>query len=57
LALATSLVDATDPIVITSIVQTVVITLTLTVFIFQFRSQERSIKEAAVQNVMGRYTD
>jgi len=51
------LVDATDPVVITSIVQTVVITLTLAVFIFQFRSQERSIKEAAVQNVMGRYTD
>src|SRR5271170_6242636 len=27
------------------------------VFIFQFRGQEKSIREAAVQNVMGRYTD
>jgi hypothetical protein len=51
------LVDSTDLIIITSVVQTVVITLTLAVFIFQFRSQERSIRESAVQNVMGRYTD
>jgi len=43
--------------VIASLVQTVVITLTLAVFIFQFRSQEKSIRESAVQNVMGRYTD
>jgi len=35
----------------------VVIALTLLVFIFQFRSQEKAIKESAVQNVMGRYTD
>lgn len=40
-----------------TIVQTAVITLTLGVFIFQFRSQEKAIKESAVQNVMGRYTD
>jgi len=51
------LVDSTDLIIITSVVQTVVISLTLGVFIFQFRSQERAIKESAVQNVMGRYTD
>jgi hypothetical protein len=51
------LVDSTDLIVITSVAQTVVITLTLAVFIFQFRSQERSIRESAYQNVMGRYTD
>jgi hypothetical protein len=51
------LVDSTDLIIITSVVQTVVITLTLGVFIFQFRSQEKSIRESAVQNVMGRYTD
>jgi hypothetical protein len=50
-------VDSTDLIIITSVVQTVVITLTLAVFIFQFRSQEKSIRESAVQNVMGRYTD
>jgi hypothetical protein len=51
------LVDSTDLIIITSVVQTVVISLTLLVFIFQFRSQEKAIKESAVQNVMGRYTD
>lgn len=51
------MVDSTDLIIITSVVQTVVISLTLGVFIFQFRSQERAIKESAVQNVMGRYTD
>lgn len=51
------MVDSTDLIIITSVVQTVVISLTLLIFIFQFRSQEKSIREAAVQNVMGRYTD
>ena len=51
------MVDSTDLVIITSVVQTVVITLTLAVFIFQFRSQEKSIRESAVQNVMGRYTD
>jgi hypothetical protein len=51
------LVDSTDLIVVASVAQTVVITLTLAVFIFQFRSQEKSIRESAVQNVMGRYTD
>ena len=51
------MVDSTDLIVITSIAQTVVISATLLVFIFQFRSQERAIKESAVQTVMGRYTN
>ena len=51
------MVDSTDLIIITSVVQTVVISLTLLVFIFQFRSQEKAIKESAVANVLGRYTD
>jgi hypothetical protein len=51
------LVDSTSLIIFTSVAQTVVITLTLAVFIFQFRSQEKSIRESAVANVMGRYTD
>src|SRR5437899_8912138 len=38
-------------------VQTVVITLTLLVFIFQFRSQERAIRESSYQNLLGRYND
>lgn len=51
------MVDSTDLIIATSVVQTVVITATLAVFIFQFRSQEKAIRESAVQNVMGRYTE
>jgi hypothetical protein len=51
------LVDATELIIITSLVQTIVITLTLVVFIFQFRGQEKAIRESSYQNVMGRYTD
>jgi hypothetical protein len=39
------------------IIQTIVLTLTLLVFIFQFRSQEKAIRESAYQNVMGRYND
>jgi hypothetical protein len=49
--------EATKIVVLTSLVQTVVITLTLLVFIFQFRSQERAIKESSYQNLMGRYND
>lgn len=51
------MVDATELIIITSLVQTIVITLTLVVFIFQFRGQEKAIRESSYQNVMGRYTD
>jgi hypothetical protein len=49
--------DATEIIVLTSLVQTAVITLTLLVFIFQFRSQEKAIKESSYQNLIGRYND
>jgi hypothetical protein len=49
--------EATEIIVLTSLVQTVVITFTLLVFIFQFRSEERAIKESSYQNLMGRYND
>jgi len=49
--------EATDIILLASLVQTVVITLTLLVFIFQFRSQEKAIKESSYQNLMGRYND
>jgi hypothetical protein len=38
-------------------VQTIVISLTLIVFIFQFRSQEKAVKEASYQNLLGRYND
>lgn len=49
--------EATWIIVLTSLVQTVMITLTLLVFIFQFRSEETAIKESSYQNLMGRYND
>ena len=47
--------SVTDPTVILAIGQTLVITLTLVVFIFQFRSQEKAIRESAYQNLLGRY--
>ena len=51
------LVDATTLTVLATLVQTVVITLTLLIFIFQFRSQEKAIKESSYQNLLGRYND
>jgi hypothetical protein len=51
------MVDATTLIVISTIVQTVVISSTLIVFILQFRSQERAIKESSNQGLMSRYND
>lgn len=53
----THLVDTTTLIVVSTIAQTVVITITLVVFIFQFRSQEKAIREASYQGLMGRYND
>ena len=52
-----ALVDATSLTLLATFVQTVVITLTLLVFIFQFRSQERAIRESSYQNLLGRYND
>jgi hypothetical protein len=52
-----SLVDAATLSLVATFVQTAVITLTLVVFIFQFRSQEKAIKEASYQNLLGRYND
>ena len=51
------MVDTTTLIVLSTVVQTVVISLTLIVFIFQFRSQERAIKESSYQNLLARYND
>jgi hypothetical protein len=48
---------AVDLSVWATVVQTAVITLTLLVFIFQFRSQEKAIRESSYQNVLGRYND
>ena len=51
------LVDSTELTLLATLVQTVVITLTLLVFIFQFRSQEKAIRESSYQNLLGRYND
>lgn len=51
------MVDATTLTLLATVVQTVVITLTLLVFIFQFRSQERAIRESSYQNLLGRYNE
>jgi hypothetical protein len=51
------LASITDPTVVATIVQTIVITLTLVVFIFQFRSQEKALRESAYQNLLGRYNE
>jgi hypothetical protein len=51
------LVDISDPIVFSTVVQTVVLTLTLLIFIFSFRSQNKAIKEQAYQKVMDDYGD
>jgi uncharacterized membrane protein SirB2 len=51
------LIDITDPIVWSTVVQTVVLTLTLLIFIFSFRSQNKAIREQAYQKVMDDYSD
>lgn len=51
------MVDITTLIVISTVTQTIVITITLIVFILQFRSQEMAIKEASYQGLLGRYND
>src|SRR5579872_268202 len=48
---------AIDLTTLAALVQTIVITLTLIIFIFQFRSQEKAIRESSYQNVLGRYND
>ncbi len=49
------MVDIADPVVWSTIAQTIVLTLTLLIFILSFRSQERSIREQAYQKVMDDY--
>jgi len=49
--------DITDPVVLSSIISTAVLTLTLVVFILSFRSQDKAIREAAYQKALDDYTD
>jgi len=50
------LTDFTDPIVLLTLAQTVILTLTMAVFILSFRSQNLAIKEAAYQKALDDYT-
>lgn len=49
--------DVFDPIVIATLTQTIVLALTLIIFIFQLRSQNAAIKEAAYQKALDDYTN
>ncbi len=49
---STALLDISDPVVWSTVVQTVVLTLTLVIFIFTFRSQNQAIKEQAYGKVL-----
>ena len=49
------MVDISDPIVWSTLVQTVVLTLTLVIFILTFRSQNQAIKEQAYGKVLDDY--
>ena len=51
------MVDAATLNLVAVVVQTFVLSFTLIVFVFQFRSQEKAIKEASYQNLLGRYND
>ena len=48
--------DLSDPIIVLTIAQTVILTLTMVVFIFSFRSQNLAIKDAAYQKALDDYT-
>lgn len=49
--------DLSDPVLLSTIVQTLVLTLTLVIFIMSFRSQEKALRETAYQKVLDDTTD
>ena len=51
------MLDISDPVVWSTIAQTIVLTLTLVIFILSFRSQNQATKEAAYQKALDDYTD
>jgi hypothetical protein len=48
--------DLTDPVVLLTLAQTVILTLTMVIFILSFRSQNVAIKDAAYQKALDDYT-
>jgi hypothetical protein len=51
------LYDLSDPMVWSTIFQTIVITLTLIIFILTFRTQNKATRDAAYQKVLDDYSD
>ena len=51
------MVDISDPIVWSTIVQTIVLTLTLIIFTLSFRSQNKAMRDQAYQKVLDDYSD
>jgi len=51
------LVDISELIVWSTIVQTIVLTLTLVIFIMSFRTQNKATRDAAYQKVLDDYSD
>ncbi len=49
--------DISDPVVLLTLAQTVVLTLTMVIFIYSFRVQNLAIKDAAYQRAMDDYTN
>lgn len=48
--------DLTDPVVILTLAQTLILTLTMVVFILSFRSQNEAIRDASYQKALDDYT-
>lgn len=51
------MVDTSDPVVWSTVAQTIVLTLTLVIFILSFRTQNKATREAAYQKALDDYTD
>ena len=51
------MVDFSDPVVWSTIVQTIVLTLTLVIFTLSFRTQNKATRDAAYQKVLDDYSD
>ena len=49
--------DLTDPVILSTMAQTAVLTLTLVIFTLSFHSQNKANKEAAYQKILDDYTD
>jgi hypothetical protein len=49
--------DITDPVVLITLAQTIVLALAMVIFIYQFRSQNEAIKDASYQKVLDDYTN